>query len=478
MRGFHLHPGEGYTLPYSYPFFFYAETVPSVLMSSSVSMSTSSHPPAPPSQEPGTPLVSPDSLHYKAQLAAIERVSHALFHTIDLDELVETTLRIALEEVQAEAGSILLADPETQQLVFHYSIGDKPVPRGTTMGWSTGISGAVFQSGSPRLTTQIQGQAEHNAQIDRTTGFTTRDMITVPLRRWRSEPIGVMNVLNKRTGQLNEQDMGLLSIISAFAALAIQQARQFEDAKKAEVVTLLGDIGHDLKNLLTPVQAGVDLLRDVMNEVFGAMTRDDSARNTTNKKFCDESVEIAQNGIRRLHDRVKEMADCVKGLSAPPDFLPCRLEAVVREVFQTLLLVAKEKQITLQTEGLESLPDIQADERRLYNALYNLINNAIPETPPGGSISVRGRHQNGASDILLSIVDTGRGMPAHIRERLFSARAVTTKKGGTGLGTKIVKDVVDAHHGKIWVESEQGIGTSFHLQLPLNPTQPTNKKAS
>jgi signal transduction histidine kinase len=69
-------------------------------------------------------------------------------------------------------------------------------------------------------------------------------------------------------------------------------------------------------------------------------------------------------------------------------------------------------------------------------------------------------------------------MPAHIRERLFSARAVTTKKGGTGLGTKIVKDVVDAHHGKIWVESEPGIGTSFHLQLPLDPRQPSNKKAS
>jgi len=294
-------------------------------------------------------------------------------------------------------------------------------------------------------------------------------MITVPLRRWRSEPIGVMNVVNKRTGQLNEQELALLSIISAFAAVAIQQARQFEDAKKAEVVTLLGDIGHDLKNLLTPVQAGVDLLRDVMNEVFGAMNNADATRNTRNKKFCDESVEIAQNGIRRLHDRVKEMAECVKGLSSPPDFSPCRLEAVVREVFQTLLILAKDKQITLRTEGLESLPEIQADERRLYNAFYNLINNAIPETPPGGSISVLGQHQSGASHVTLSVVDTGRGMPAHIRERLFSARAVTTKKGGTGLGTKIVKDVVDAHCGTIRVESTPGVGTIFHIELPLSP---------
>jgi signal transduction histidine kinase len=431
---------------------------------------------------PPTPLI--DSLtselsHSKAQLAAIERISHALFHTIDLDKLVETTLRIALEEVDAEAGSILLADHETQQLIFQYSIGEKPVPRGTAIKWDSGISGAVFQSGSPRLTTDIQQQTGHNAQIDDATGFKTRDMITVPLRRWRSEPIGVMNVLNKRTGQLTEGDLGLLTIISAFAALGIQQARQFEDAKKAEVVTLLGDIGHDLKNLLTPVQAGVDLLRDVTKDLFDAMNSAELTQNTTNKKLCEDSVEIAQNGIRRLHERVKEMADCVKGLSSPPNFSPCRLETVIHEVFQTLTILAKEKEITLRTERLESLPVIQADERRLYNAFYNLINNAIPETPQGGSITVRGGHEPASPHVALSFCDTGRGMPANVRDLLFSSRAVSTKKGGTGLGTKIVKDVVDAHRGKIWVESEPGIGTTFHIQLALDPTRvTTNKEAS
>src|SRR5688572_18210140 len=241
-------------------------------------------------QEPTSDRLTGELSHYKTQLAAIERVSQTLFQSINLDELVETTLRIALEEADGEAGSILLAEAETKQLVFQYSIGEKPVPRGTAIAWDSGISGAVFQSGSPRLTTCTDEQAGHNSQIDRATGFRTREMITVPLRRWRSEPIGVMNVLNKRTGQLNQQDLALLSIISAFAAVAIQQARQFEDAKKAEVVTLLGDIGHDLKNLLTPVQAGVDLLRDIMREIFRGITNADSSRNSMNEKLCNESV--------------------------------------------------------------------------------------------------------------------------------------------------------------------------------------------
>jgi signal transduction histidine kinase len=413
-----------------------------------------------------------ESMHYKTELAAVQRISQALFHTIDLDELVETTLHIALEEVGAEAGSILLADSETEQLVFQYSIGEKPVPRGTAIAWDQGISGAVFQSGEARITNQVNQDATHLRSVDQTTGFVTRDMITVPLRRWRGEPIGVLNVLNKRAGPLTHHDLGLLTIISAFAALAIQQAKQFEDAKKAEVVTLLGDIGHDLKNLLTPVQAGVELLRDVITDLFAAMNSAELTHNKTNKKICDESVQIAQNGIRRLHERVQEMADCVKGLSSAPDFAPCRLAAVIDEVFKTLHVLAKKKGIALQPDGLESLPVIQADERRLYNAFYNLVNNAIPETPEGGSITVRGWSDSDTGGIALAVADTGRGMRPEIRERLFSARAVSTKKGGTGLGTKIVKDVVDAHKGKIWVESEPGVGTTFHLRFPLDPTTP------
>jgi signal transduction histidine kinase len=411
-----------------------------------------------------------DGLHYKTQLEAVERISHALFQSIDLDELVETTLHIALEEVDAEAGSILLADPEKEELIFQYSIGDKPVSRGTAIPWDKGISGSVFQSGEPRITSRVDHDASHLHQIDQATGFVTRDMITVPLRRWRGEPIGVLNVLNKRDGPLTNHDLGLLTIISAFAALAIQQAKQFEDAKKAEMVTLLGDIGHDMKNLLTPVCTGMELLRGEVTELFGGMSTAELSEKKVSKEICDEAGEMAQNGIRRLHDRVKEMADCVKGLSAPPNFSLCAVGSVILEVFQTLQVLAREKQITLRTEGLESLPEFHADERRLYNAFYNLINNAIPETPKGGSITVRGHLDQDTGGIALAVADTGRGMPPEIRDRLFSAKAVSTKKGGTGLGTKIVKDVMDAHKGKIWVESEPGAGTTFHFRFPLDPT--------
>ena len=71
--------------------------------------------------------------------------------------------------------------------------------------------------------------------------------------------------------------------------------------------------------------------------------------------------------------------------------------------------------------------------------------------------------------LLVTVADTGKGMLPEIRDTLFTPAARSTKPGGTGLGTKIVKDVVDAHHGKIIVKSELGVGTTFHLYLPLRP---------
>jgi signal transduction histidine kinase len=172
----------------------------------------------------------------------------------------------------------------------------------------------------------------------------------------------------------------------------------------------------------------------------------------------------------RIHDQVKELADCVQGLSAPPRFTHCTVAGVVDDVLQTLRVLAEEQSIALHATQLDTLPPIVADERRLYSAFYNLVNNAIPEVPKGGSVTITGRTDPETNAVVVSVIDTGKGMPPEVRDRLFSARAISKKAAGTGLGTKIVKDVIDVHKGQITVESTVGSGTSFHLRLPLDPT--------
>ena len=184
---------------------------------------------------------------------------------------------------------------------------------------------------------------------------------------------------------------------------------------------------------------------------------------------------MVENSSRRIQDRVKEIADCVKGLSTPPEFAPCQLDKVIIEVTDTLKWWSDQKGVSIHTSGLGRTPDIVADERRLFNALYNLINNAIPEVPPGGTITVSAKEEPIGVGLHVTVEDTGKGMPPEIRDTLFTAAAKSSKRDGTGLGTKIVKDVVDAHHGKITVESELGVGTTFHIYLPLRPSRTSSK---
>src|SRR6185503_8636922 len=202
----------------------------------------------------------------KGELEAVRRLSQTLFQKTNVDDLVEAALRCALKEVNAEAGSVLLADEEAKQLVFRYSVGEDPVLRGTAIPWDQGIAGSVFQSGEPAIIADVKKTTRHFGEVK--SGFVTRDMITLPLKQWEGDPIGVMNVLNKRNGTLDENDMRLLTILSAFAAIAIQQARLFEEAKLAEVVHRLGDLGHDLKNLLTPIVMGSKILQEEVAEMF------------------------------------------------------------------------------------------------------------------------------------------------------------------------------------------------------------------
>lgn len=403
------------------------------------------------------------------ELEAARRISEALFEHLHTDELVKRALHTALEEVNAESGSILLADPDSKQQIFRHSIGSNPVRAGTAIPWEKGIAGAVFHSGQAIVIGDVNQDHRYFPEIDILTHHVTRDLIALPLKRWEGQPVGVLEVLNKREGRLDEDDLALLTIISAITASSIEQARLFQEARLAEVARILGDVSHDIKNLLMPVVCGAGYLQDELNDLFASLLDREIEQARKSHDLCNEVIVMLGNSTRRIQDRVKEIADCVKGLSTPPDFTSCRLVVVVESVVQTLRWVAEEKGITITIEGLTNLPQILGDESRLFNAFYNLINNAIPEMPSGGSIKISGKESPETKGIQVWVSDTGRGMSLEVCNSLFTLHTKSQKIGGTGLGTKIVKDVIDAHGGQISVESEVGVGTTFCINLPLCP---------
>jgi len=237
--------------------------------------------------------------------------------------------------------------------------------------------------------------------------------------------------------------------------------------QRVEITKLMGEITHDVKNLLMPLVAGTDLLADEIDDVFRHLPATERARAEQSHTACEEVITMFRNTSRRIQDRMKAIADYAALTRVSQKFEACLIAKIAESVVKSLRGAAEQRQVRLCTEGLQSLPAIAGDEARLYSLLYNLVNNAIPEVPPHGVVTISGSHQAGDDFIRLRIVDTGSGMAADIRDHLFTNRLVSSKTGGTGLGSKIVKDVIDMHGGCITVESEPGQGTTFDIRLPV-----------
>ncbi|MGH7254132.1 MAG: GAF domain-containing protein, partial [Nitrospirales bacterium] len=192
------------------------------------------------------------------ELNAARRVSEALWRHVHVEDLVEEALNTALQVVGAEAGAVLLHDPHQGRLVFRHVMGGKAsLLKDTAIPANQGIAGEVFTTGNPYLTPDAGTDRHHLKGVDDKTGYRTKDMIAVPLKRWEGQPIGVLEVLNKQDGRLSEEDLGILTIIAALTAAAVEQARLFEETKLAQMVRLLAEISHDVSNLLTPVLSGL-----------------------------------------------------------------------------------------------------------------------------------------------------------------------------------------------------------------------------
>lgn len=425
------------------------------------------------------------------QLNAVFRITSALYSGAKavmtparLDEFMEAILKIALDVVNADAGTLYLYNPDRDTLVFRYVIGEKANELiGLEIPANKGIAGEVFQMGQARITEDVSAELKHLQEVDQRTGYKTRNMVTVPLRDIEGKPIGVLQALNKRDDDFDQFDMETLSIVATLAGTAIETARIQEERRLAIIARLLGNISHDIKNMLTPILTTAQTLaficqscKEGLQQIRPQVTEEVWQRLNEALRdfdtFFNEAIQMIEEGSAQIQERVREISDAIKGVISEPRFEPTDVNEVAEKVLRALKPVAQRQGVELRLESHGEIPLVLLDPRRIYNAFYNLVNNAIPETPPGGSVVIRtyvqpdGEFPEG-NYLGIEVSDTGRGIPEEVLRWMFTDQAISTKPGGTGLGTRIVKNVVDAHGGKIWVESELGKGSTFFIRLPL-----------
>jgi len=256
-----------------------------------------------------------------------------------------------------------------------------------------------------------------------------------------------------------------LDSISTTAAFVTQQAVadlekvRFTDIEAASKTKskFTSMVSHELRSPLGAIKEGINL---VLEGLAGNINEEQRDLLDTAKKNADR--------LARLINNVLDFQKIDAG-KMEFDILENDINEAVLEVNKSMSLLAKEKGLDLVVNVDDSIPKLKFDKDKIIEVLTNLVSNAIKYTERG-NITVSTKREDNAVHVIVQ--DTGRGIKAEDMQKLFQAFEQLNgrrdkKKGGTGLGLAISKEIILAHKGNIWAESEAGCGSSFHFILPL-----------
>ena len=233
----------------------------------------------------------------------------------------------------------------------------------------------------------------------------------------------------------------------------------------------VANVSHEFRTPLTAIQGFAETL------IAGAL---DDPQNRG--RFLNIILEHARRLARLTEDLLKLSQMDADRLEI--EINPVKVSQLVESCYETARHRAAEKELTLTlAPGLsQNLPDVAGDARRLQEVLQNLLDNAIQYTLPGGKIILNAELKN--HNVVFTVSDTGIGIPTadqpRIFERFYRVDAARSREaGGTGLGLAIAKHLIEVHGGRIWVESEVGVGSRFHFSVPFfDPERASVRSAS
>jgi len=375
-------------------------------------------------------------------------IARDLASTLDLDILLERIVRAAAEVSGSEAASILLYDNLTQQLYFQVATNlDEPTMRGVVVPLDGSIAGWIVLNRKSVRITNAQEDPRFFGIVDQMSGRPTQSLIGVPLIT-KNKVVGVLEALNKERGKFTEGDESLLSVLGAQAAVAIENARLFQQSD------LISEFVHELRTPLASLSTATYLL-----------LRPEMAREQQ-----EQIINNIHSETLRLNSLASSFLDLARLESGRVQFRKTTFNVsdLLFECKDIMNSKAEEEKIQLRIEAADGLPPFEADRDKLKQVVLNLLSNAIKYNRPGGSVTLSA----GASEkeVCITVQDTGVGIPEeavpHLFEKFYRVRETEGKVAGTGLGLSICKQIVQGHGGRMEVKSKLGAGTSFTVSLP------------
>lgn len=310
----------------------------------------------------------------------------------------------------------------------------------------------LLQHPSAEIIASLAQSEEHHQALQ---AAEIHSMVVVPLVT-HGRSLGAIAFVSSSDSRIyGPADVRLAEELAQRAALSIENARLYRAARRATQVRddVLGIVAHDLRNPLNTILLSAQRLRRSQPEAA--------------RQFSSPT-EMVVRAATRMNRLIQDLLDVTR-LEAGR--LPVEQEyisgqQVVSDSVEAERQIADSADIELRLDVAADLPEVWADRDRLVQVFENLIGNAIKFTKPGGRVTVGAARREG--EVLFWVTDTGSGIAEddlpHLFDRFWQSR--TGHRLGTGLGLSIVKGVIEAHRGRIWVESALGQGSTFFFTIP------------
>ena len=271
-------------------------------------------------------------------------------------------------------------------------------------------------------------------------------------------PVQMMSRATQRIADGRYDERVQVNGTDELAQLAVRFNQMAEKLNQIESMRrrLIGDVSHELRTPLTAIKGSMEGLMD------GILP----ANHETYQQIHTEA-----DRLNRLVDDLQELSR-VEARAYQLDIRPLDVSSLAQTVTKRLATHAEAKRIILDLELTPNLPHVLADEDRATQVLTNLVGNALQYTPENGRITLSAKHV--ANEVQIAVRDTGIGIPpehlTHIFDRFYSVDKSRSRQsgGGSGIGLTIARSLIEAHGGRIWVESAgDGKGSTFNFTLPI-----------
>ena len=406
---------------------------------------------------------------YRETLA---RFSKAMVSILDLQSLSKNTLETIAQTMGVEKASIFLWNEEKGSYSLFESKNikttgstpqlpkDGPLPRYLQKVREIIIREELAKWASvPELNDVVNGMSQLEAEV------------SIPFIS-KGQLIGMINLSHKFNKDIySHEDIELLGTLANQTAIAIENARLYEDLKRsksyirradrlASLGTLTAGLAHEIRNPLVAIKTLTQLLPDRLDD----------------EEFRDQFLKIASGEVDRISSLVNELLDFARPSDPKLEFED--INGILDGMILLVSTETKKKQINILKNYASDLPLVQIDREQMKQVFLNVLLNAIQATPEKGRIMVKTRafiKPGGESYAQVEFADTGCGIPGEHLEEIFNP-FFTTKSTGSGLGLSISHQIVQDHRGYIDVESQLDKGSSFFINLPVKQDRPKRRK--